>query len=245
MEQRYEEHYHRLEKSHFWFKARRNFILQLLKDAPKNSRILDVGCSSGLLLHDLKSIGFLSDNLYGIDISETAISNCKKEGLTNCYVMSGDAISFEHKFDIIIASDSLEHIENDFTAVKNWEQHLNKNGKVYIFVPAFNVLWSQHDVENKHYRRYKKCQLVEVVTTSNLKVLRASYWNFFLFLPVLIVRKIQSIIIKNHNDHRGNLKSVSVLNVILLGLLNIENKLLSLINFPFGISVFCIAQKSE
>ncbi|MBT8325324.1 MAG: class I SAM-dependent methyltransferase [Winogradskyella sp.] len=245
MEQHYEQHYHRLEKSHFWFKARRNFIVELLKDTSKQSKILDVGCSSGLLLTDLKSNGFLDDNLYGIDISETAIANCKKQGLQNCHLMSGDALNFNQKFDVIIASDSLEHINDDLKAVSNWKDHLTENGKICIFVPAFNMLWSQHDIENKHYRRYTKKQLIKVVSKTNLDVIRASYWNFSLFLPVLIIRKLQSISKHHKKNHQGDLKSVSLLNPILLGLLNLENYLLRFLNFPIGISTFCIAQKKS
>ena len=62
-------------------------ILQILKSSPRDSKILDIGCSSGVLLNDLIEIGFKKENLYGIDISEKAIYNCKQNGIKNSFVM--------------------------------------------------------------------------------------------------------------------------------------------------------------
>ena len=113
MEKEFEEKYHQIEKNHFWFKARRKYIIQLLKSQPKHINILDIGCSSGLLLKELINIGFEPDNLFGIDISSIAIKNCKKNGLGNTSVMDAQCIELNKTFDVIIASDCLEHIEND------------------------------------------------------------------------------------------------------------------------------------
>ena len=246
MKSNYEAQYHNLEASHFWFKARRKFILQLLKDTPKSYRILDVGCSSGLLLLDLLEQGFNEDNLYGIDISKTAIENCKSNGLANCYVMSGDDIKLKPDFDIIIASDSLEHMEHEERALKNWHNLLKKDGKVYVFVPAFKMLWSQHDVANMHFRRYTRKKLAILLTQSNFIIDRSGYWNFTLFIPVFIVRNIENIFKKsNRKENTGDLQKLHICNGWLLKLLNLENKLLKVVNFPFGISTFCIASKVE
>jgi hypothetical protein len=37
---------------------------------------------------------------------------------------------------------------------------LKKRGYVVAFVPAFKSLWSGHDVENRHFRRYNKRELL-------------------------------------------------------------------------------------
>ena len=108
MKRSFEKQYHESEKKHFWFKSRRNYIIELLKNSPKNSKILDIGCSSGILLSELVEIGFDITNLYGIDISNYAIDNCKKNGLYNVFVMNAQNISIDNTFDFIIASDCLE-----------------------------------------------------------------------------------------------------------------------------------------
>ncbi|MFP4845458.1 class I SAM-dependent methyltransferase [Winogradskyella sp. PE311] len=244
MDKTYELKYHEIEDSHFWFKSRRNYILQLLKDENRNSRILDIGCSSGLLLKDLENIGFKKENLFGIDISKKAIDNCKSNGLNNCFVMSGENITIQQNFDIIIASDCLEHIERDTDAVKNWKQSLKIGGKMFVFVPAFKSLWSNHDVVNMHFRRYKKKQLTNILIDNQLEIKKSGYWNFTLFLPLYVIRGLSNLFpTKKSKNNNGDLYNIGLLNKPLLFLLNSENKILNYLNFPFGISTYAIAKK--
>ena len=70
MEKDFEKKYHDVETDHWWFKSRRKYLLDLLKNAPKDSKVLDIGCSSGVFLKDLEKLGFALENLYGVDISD-------------------------------------------------------------------------------------------------------------------------------------------------------------------------------
>lgn len=242
MEKGYEKKYHDVESENWWFKSRRQYIIDLVKDAPKDSKILDIGCSSGMLILDLQEVGFNPSNLFGIDISETAIENARHNGLQNVFVMDAQNITLAEKFDIIISSDCLEHLQDDKKALKNWNQLLNPNGKLYVFVPAFQSLWSNHDVVNMHYRRYTRTGLKTKIEDEQLQIINSGYWNFSLFLPVFIFRKIKNIL-GGKEDDKGDIVGSPVANSVLLQLINIENKLLKFINFPFGVSTFCIAVK--
>lgn len=244
MEENFEKKYHDVETNHWWFKSRRKYLIDLLKNIPKNSKILDIGCSSGIFLKDLENIGFHPDNLFGIDISEKAILNSKKNGLLNTFVMDAQNITLSQKFDIIIASDCLEHLENDEKALSNWNTLLNKNGKMYVFVPAFMNLWSYHDEVNMHFRRYTKNNLRSKMKNENLEIVKSSYWNFFLFVPVYFFRKISSLFNKHKSGESDIRIGNSLINKLLLQLIIFENKLLKRINFPFGVSAFCIAKKN-
>ena len=245
MEENFEKKYHDVEKNHWWFKSRRNYLIDLLKDIPKDSKILDIGCSSGVFLKDLENLGFDSTNLFGIDISEKAILNSKKNGLINTFVMDAQNITLTEKFDIIVASDCLEHLENETKALKNWKNLLKKEGKMYVFVPAFMSLWSYHDDVNMHYRRYKKNELRLKIEHENLEIIKSSYWNFFLFVPVYVFRKISSLFNKNKSGESDIRIGNSIINNLLLQLIVFENKLLKKINFPFGVSTFCIAKRVD
>jgi len=243
MEENYEKQYHDVEGNHWWFKSRRNFLLDLLSNAPKNSKILDIGCSSGMFINDLMKAGFQKENLFGIDISENAIANCKKNGIQNSYVMDAQNITLEEKFDILIASDSLEHLEDDAKALQNWKSLLKPNGKMYIFVPAFMSLWSHHDEVNMHYRRYTNEELQQKLKAQNLTLEKTGYWNCFLFPPVYLFRKINNLIGKNKSEE-GDIKEVSpIVNSLLVSLVSFENKLLKYVRLPAGVSTFCIAKK--
>jgi ubiquinone/menaquinone biosynthesis C-methylase UbiE len=71
-------------------------------------KILDVGCSHGLAVKKLIEMSY---DAYGVDVSETAIKYCKERGLFNCVLGSATDMPFEKDFfDIIISSDTLEHI---------------------------------------------------------------------------------------------------------------------------------------
>jgi len=243
MKQDFEQKYHDVETDHWWFKSRRKYLIDLLKNASKDSKILDIGCSSGIFLNDLESLGFKAENLFGIDISEKAIANCKANGLQNCFVMDAQNIALSQTFDIIIASDCLEHLEDDVKALKNWKDLLKVGGEMYVFVPAFMSLWSYHDEVNMHYRRYTSAELKSKLLAENLEVQKASYWNFFLFLPVYGFRKLSVLFQKNKTGESDIAIGNTLVNSSLLKLIVFENKLLKVFNFPCGVSTFCIARR--
>jgi len=240
----FEKVYHQIEKRHFWFVARRNYILKTLGKVDRNSKILDIGCSSGILLEELSQIGFKLENLYGIDISENAINNCKNAGFKNTFIMDAQSIDLNQKFDIIIASDCLEHLEDDEKALRNWNNLLKPNGLAYIFVPAFMSLWSEHDEANMHFRRYGRNELSDKLKNNGFEIIKASFWNFLLFMPIYIVRLISKIK-PSKNSKTGDLNKLPLFNKFLLSLLNFENRFHTHINFPFGVSSYVFAKKTS
>lgn len=243
MEKNFEKVYHDVETYHWWFKSRRKYLIDLLKKTPRDIKILDIGCSSGIFLKDLEKLGFKTENLYGIDISEEAIKNCKINGIDNSYVMDAQNITLQETFDVIIASDCLEHLKDEKKALKNWNSLLKVGGKMYVFVPAFMSLWSYHDEVNMHYKRYTRNELKQSLLNEELEIQKLSYWNFFLFLPVYTFRRIGTLLNKNKKGETDLSISNTFINQSLLMLLTLENKILKVFNFPFGVSAFCIAKK--
>jgi SAM-dependent methyltransferase len=247
MQNDFERKYHLLEEKHWWFVGRREIVLKLIKKTfprRKDIKILEVGCSGGPLLKLLLLQGYSQG--VGIDNSKEAIRLCKERGFQNVFLMDGVKINFaSEQFDVIIASDVLEHIQNDKRAVKGWQRILKKGGFVICFVPALRVLWSKHDEDNKHYRRYTKKDLEYLFKENGYNIIRSSYWNIALFLPILFYRFLMR--------PRGNKSSASQLrngnnfvNILLVQLLRIENAFLSIgINYPIGVSVFVVAQKPK
>lgn len=242
MDKEYEIKYHNLEENHCWFMARREIIADLLKNNDKKSKILEIGCSGGPLLISLKKQGF--SNVYGVDISEEAIKLCQRRGIENAFVMDGNKLNFKDKeFDIIIASDVLEHLPDEKKALSEWSRVLKSKGKMIIFVPAFKFLWSSLDEQGHHYRRYSKKGLERALREAGFRIKRISYWNFLLFFPTVLMRMIPKIL--GRADKQTNyLPDLNPLtNNLLLGLLRSENYLLKKINFPIGVSIFSVAEK--
>jgi SAM-dependent methyltransferase len=185
----YEIKYHAEEEKNWWFFHEEMSFSDYWEQTnlPK-FLILVVGRP---LLLDLKVAGFT--NVYGLDFSE-AVEKCIERGLTNVYVMDGHYPKFNSEtFDVIIASDSLEHLENEMQALHNWHIILKPAGVLIIFVPAFMYLWSDHDIVNHHYRRYTSGDLKRKVESEGFLVMKKSYWNFCMFFPTTFVRLIQKV----------------------------------------------------
>ena len=240
MEEEYTEKYLNYENNHWWFQGRRDMITKILQGYSRKSAILEIGCSGGPLLEKLKKMGF--NNIVGIDINEESIKQCKKKGLKNVHIMNGIKTSFENEqFDIIIASDVLEHIKQEEKALKEWKRILMKNGKLLVFVPAFNSLWSDHDNVSRHYRRYTKKSLKNCLIKASFKLEKISYWNFISFFPASLVRFLQRYSTKKNKDQLYNINPF--FNDTIITILRLENYLLTKGNFPIGLSVFAIVNK--
>ena len=193
MQKNYEDYMHYVDDNHWWLKSRRHTILQLLKNKNKNANILDIGSSQGLLLKELLKMGYDPSNLYAIDISESAIQKCNKLGI-NASIMDANDLQFPpESFDIIISSDSLEHLKDDIRSLKSWHNVLKKDGELIVFVPAFRFLWSVHDEILHHYRRYSLSELKNKLKSCGFKILRSGYWNNSLFMPILCYRFLRNL----------------------------------------------------
>lgn len=246
MDKQYELKYHKLEKDYWWFKARRDIIFRLLRQLKVgyNSKTMDLGCASGHLVAFLQKKGFM--NISGIDISKEAIKKCRKNEINNTFLR--DCVNTRFKdgeFDVLIASDILEHIEIDNNALREWNRILKKDGILIVFVPAFDFLWSKHDEINYHYRRYSRNKLVHDLKKNKFKILKASYWNFSLFIPISFIRVFQYFTAKIFRGDGDQLFQLpNKVNIALLYLLKIENRLLekSFI-YPYGLSVFAVGKK--
>lgn len=240
MEKDYEIKYHNLEEGHWWFYGRRNILLKLMARKEKCSNILEIGCSGGRFLELLLNNNYTT--IWGIDISKVAIKHCNERGLKNVFVMDGSKTAFnENTFDILIASDVIEHIKNDIATLREWNRILKYGGCMIIFSPAFNFLWSAHDEKNKHYKRYSMSELISLLKESGFIIQKSSYWNFSLFVPISLTR-ILSKYFKGSSSEQLY-KTNFIINKFLTGLLMLENFFLPTLCFPFGVSIFAIAHK--
>lgn len=242
MKQSYESKYHRLEENNWWFRGRRDIICSHLESVDKDARILDIGCSSGVLLENLQKLGYT--DIWGLDISPQAVKISKSRGLVNVSVGDGISPPYDDEFfDVIVASDVIEHIQNDDAALDEWNRILKPDGFLLLFAPAFPSLWSAHDVANRHYRRYTDSTLAQKVKTSGFLIKRQSYWNITLFFPVSILRKLTNDS-RDISEVRDDLHELpSFANLMLTYLLMLENRILSFVDYPVGVSVFIVAQK--
>jgi SAM-dependent methyltransferase len=239
MQPYYEKKYLELERSGWWCRARRDMIIRIMSSYPKDTSILEVGCSGGVLLEELGLAGFSC--VHGIDISPRAIEESVSRKIYGASVKDAVNTGFkDNLFDVIIASDILEHIRDEDAALREWRRILKSNGCIIIFVPAHEFLWSEHDIANQHFRRYSKTSLLNAITRSDLFMKRVQYWNIFLFIPKLLAHLILKV-------EKDDLSKYSVfVNMLLYRIIFLENIFIQRgICFPFGVSLLCICSKKK
>ena len=161
--------------------------------------------------------------------------------------MNGEKLDFEDStFDIVIASDCLEHIDDDQKALKEWYRVLKKQGKLIIFVPAFMSIWSEMDHLSEHFRRYGRNELKLKLQSSRFIINRISFWNCMLFIPIFLFRFLYPILqTKMKMKYSLGQLPNPFINRLLFSILKIENKILMKINLPVGVSLFSICEKRE
>jgi hypothetical protein len=87
----------------------------------------------------------------------------------------------------------VEHMEDDLTFLKTIYQKLEKNGRFYITVPAYSVLWSNVDKESGHYRRYTLNSMCKQLKACGFEIEYSTYIFSILPLPVFIFRTLPSL----------------------------------------------------
>lgn len=83
----------------------------------------------------------------------------------------------QNKFDTVLASNVVEHIENDRLAIRNCCKLLNTGGHGVILVPAYQWLYNSFDKELGHHRRYTKKKLKKLLEKEGFRVVHTQYFN--------------------------------------------------------------------
>lgn len=180
-----------VERDHWWFCGRRRLVAAMIRafGIPPSAQVLDVGCGTGSNLRLLVELGF--GDVTGLDRSEDAIRWCREKQLPP--VERGDlcALPFpEDHFDLVLATDVLEHIDEPDAGVAELRRVLRPGGTLIVTVPAFESLWGLQDDVAHHKRRYRRDELVVQLRAGGFAVARSFHFNFLLFVPIWLARQL-------------------------------------------------------
>ena len=231
----------RVESTQWWFVGKRAILRALLRDLPPGQRMLDPGCGTGGILRDWAA----ENHCFGIDRSDLALRLCAKQGFHN--LARGDLQHVPVKpasMDTVLLMDVIEHLEDDVGLLRVARALCVPGGRLVIAVPAFQLLWSQHDVTFEHHRRYSKRRLLEVVRAATLEPERTTYTNSLLFPVALVWRVVAFRLGAGRFARKHDFWPIpGWLNSLLAGLDRIEARLLERFDLPVGVSVVCIARR--
>ncbi len=236
---------YRVEGSHWWFVGRRrilsSFVGRIVEtlDNPR-PRILDVGCGTGANLEMLDDFG----EAEGVDVSTEALDFCQTRGLQNVRQGEAEHLPYEdNSFDLVTGLDVVEHLDNDVAGLQEMRRVLRPNGRALLFVPAFMFLWGVQDDISNHRRRYTLASLKNVVRQAGLEVELATYANITFFAPILFGRLLMRM--TGLRPESENNLTVGFLNGVLGRILGAEAALLRHVSFPFGVSIDCVARRTD
>jgi SAM-dependent methyltransferase len=234
-----------IEQTHWWYVARRkltfDWIFRALADHP-SPRVLDIGCGTGFNLEHLRAKGY--SRAIGLDLATDALIFCRSRNLANLACGDGTRPPFRHEsFDVIIALDVIEHLDDDRQALREFSRLLRPNGSLIVFAPAFNFLWGLQDEVSHHRRRYTASGLRQKLEEMGLHVSKLTYANTFLFPLIFGGRMALRLFGSNGQIVSENDLHPGWSNNLLQTIFASETLLLRQINFPIGVSVLCVAQK--
>lgn len=240
-----------VEDWHWWYVGLRHQIVTALgcwttsrPAATQPVKVLDAGCGTGGLLAHLSQENHRW--LAGVDLEREGLRLSQSRGLSN--LLQGSVASLPMKsdtFDAVISIDVLCSIGVDEeAALREFHRILTPGGLVILQVPAFEWLRSEHDVAVATRRRYTCRDVNGLLEQAGFTIRRSQYRNALLF-PIIVVLRL----LKRHRAHAADVQSdvkpvPRLLNAILTQVLIVESHLLQRVRLPFGLSVFCVAQKA-
>lgn len=180
-------------KKHWYYQSKKvplfRYFEKLVKANRKKWTVVDFGSGSGFFAYELyeqypqhiEKVLLIDIGYSPEELATTAKANVQKlhfipEGLNN---------------SIVIMMDVLEHIEDDYAILQEIKSKLGKNAHYFITVPAFQSVWSSHDVFLGHYRRYTIPMLEKLLESVSARIESRYYIYAAIFPAVWLLRRLK------------------------------------------------------
>lgn len=228
-----------LDDRHWWYRARRRIIADLIRreaHLPPNAQILEIGCGTGHNLAMLSDFGHVE----GLELDDEARAISEKR--LGRRVMSSPLPELgevpDRHYDLIGAFDVIEHIDDDRAALASIATKLKPGACFIMTVPAHQWMWSAHDTVNHHKRRYSRSGLKALIEASPMKLRKLGYFNSLLF-PLAVAERAAS---KLRGKEDADVKlPPAPLNTALEKVFAAERYLAGRLPLPPGLSLFAVA----
>lgn len=231
-----------LENEYWWYRGVRALLkMWLERYAPHPALILDGGCGTGANLQLLQQYG----TVLGVDIAEPAIGFCRARGIPphRLILASLNELPFpDNFFDVVISLEVICNIVEDEHAFNEVARVLKPTGCAIIQVPAYQWLWSCHDVAVGHQRRYDARGLRAKLARVGMHIERLTHANMMFLLPIAIKRLLARVW-SEQPIHSDLTPLPRALNTLLSVLFVAEMQLVARVDVPLGVSLIALARK--
>lgn len=199
---------------------------------PLNAEILEVGSGVGQNIPTLAEFGRVD----AMEINPLGLAQLRATNGVRQIFDQPIPCTLDTAYDAIVAMDVIEHIEDDRAALEWISTHLRPGGVLFATVPAYQWLFSGHDVALGHFRRYT-AGLFRSALPPRLRVLRCGYFDMTLF-PIAAGSRLLS-----RKREKQSSSVPSHIDSIFLAILRGEVAVISSLGgLPFGLSVYCLAR---
>lgn len=223
---------------YWWYRARSDLLRTVLGPyVGPARRLLDVGSADG------PSVGWLT-------APQKVSLDLDVRGLQAPLGVCGSVLALpfaDGSFDVVGAFDVLEHSDPEQVALAELRRVLAPGGRLLMSVPAYQWAWSGHDVANGHHRRYTRSRAVASVEAAGFEVLRATYGFAAVFPAFAAERALRVAQHRLGGRPRGSVEGMDLprvptaVELVLLGLCRVDDRVLRRRDLPFGSSVFLAA----
>lgn len=157
----------------------RRILLKLIKPLDYCT-VVDVGCGEGSLIQVLSKQN-PGKYYYGLDLSRQAIVYAKQRvPFAEFSVLDIQEKYLKKKFDLIIASEILEHLELDLRALKNMRKMCNR----YLVIYTLTGQMRTSEKRAGHVRNYSQEELVTKIKKAGFKIIKIVKWGFPFYSPL-------------------------------------------------------------
>ena len=207
---------------HWYYQSKKLPLLRAARRvlmAGKPLTVVDIGSGSGFFALELeKKYGAQIEKIYLVD---TGYSEAEMAATRDTKIEKVHAIPARIENGLVVLMDVLEHLEDDLVMLQSVRAAcVGDNNHFFITVPAFQSLWSGHDVFLGHYRRYRIPMLRDVLRRAGFRHISNYYLYGGLFPLVWLVRQLSNL---RRKEAASNMRPFNaLLNKALLGLTSLE-----------------------
>lgn len=152
------------------------------------AKILDAGCGTGGLIRRLiREVP--AWEWTGLDAVPLACQLARERSGGTVVEGRVETLPFgDEEFDAVVSADVLYTLKDDQSAIRESFRVLRPGGVIIVNVPAYQWLWSYHDVATHAQRRYQGNELVNKIGAAGFGQATNTHWNA-LTLPLIIFRR--------------------------------------------------------
>lgn len=234
---------------HPWEISRRDVLFRLLKSSKIKfpvKRIVDIGGGDAFIINEIYKQNLAEDYVtidtaYSSEIISQLKVNYGDNPIQYVQSLTDYLANFPTEENVLfLCMDVLEHLENENEILN----HLSQKNNYFLFaVPAFQSVFSNHDVLLGHYRRYSLVQLENVLSAQHFKIVNKGYY----FTSLLLVRWIESIINTNKKASIDNWTGSALKSKLITSVLKLDfgfTQVLQKCGIKiYGLSCYCICKK--